>query len=330
MFLQLSMLLFAVQWLGSPLQLIAFPPAGILKAILSCLLFTAIIIISVIPAMSREWKTYIKSLIVCALIQQVFLFFTFLLPGVGLLITIIYHIVLIIISKKLPVSFTNAVKTGILFFILWFAGINYLLGIFILTDPRGVLSGDLYFQPADWAILVIFIAALARTIYHITVNLKPQKNIDQDINEGTLNAEKEKREKKTLIPALALSALALAASAFIQFPWQQQAVNDLKAGFAAAEAGDYESAKITAQKYYNEKKILHNGDVFYLNGLVKENESPQEAVQYFIKAAAWYKNHNSLVSENYRADAQSRIASIYEEENTGFFKRVWNNLKNIF
>ena len=308
MFLQISTLLFAVQWLGSPWMLSSSSHPGIWKAIVSCLFFTAVIIISVIPAMNREWKTYIKSLIVCALLQLVFMFFTFILPGIGLAITIIYNIVLFIISKKLPVSFTNKIKTGIVFFILWFAGINHLLGIFILTDPRGVWSGDLYFQITDWVILLVFIAALAITVYQIKTNL-PVK-------------------KKIMIPVVLVSVIALTASVFIKLPWQHQAADDLKAAFAAMERNDYDSAQAAAQKYYNEKKILHNGDVFYLNGLLNEEKSPQQAMQLFKDAASWYKNHDSLVSKNYLADSQHRISMIYMNETPPDYYRAKNAAEN--
>jgi len=307
MFLLISTFLFSIQWLGSPWQL------GILKTIVSCMFFITIIIISIVPAMNREWKTYIKSIIVCALLQLVFMFFTFILPGVGLLIMIIYNIILYIISKKLPVSFTNNIKTGILFIILWFAGINHFLGNYILTDPRGVWSGDLYFQLTDWVILLIFIAALIRTIYHIKTNFLETPDSQTDDNQ--INAEKKAHEKKTLIPVLIASVSALALSAFIPLPWQIQAGKDLKAGFAAFEANDLEGAQLIAQKYYNDKKILHNGDVFYLNGLVNEEESPKKAAQFFLSAASWYKNHKSLVSQSYHSDSQVRLILIYMNSN---------------
>jgi len=317
MFLLLAFLLFAVQWLGSPWQL------GVWKAILSCMLFMGIIIISLIPAMSREWRTYIKSILVCAAFQFVFLFFNFILPGVGFAITIIYNIVLIIISKKLPVSFTNNVKAGILFFILWFAGINHLLGIFLLTDPRGVWSGDLYFSVTDWAILAIFIAALVRNFYHIKTN-----SVMLNLKEDDISAGLQKREKKTLIPILIASVLLITLSLFIKLPWEKQAAEDLNAAFKAYTANDLETAAKYAGKYYTDAKILYNGDVFYLNGLIKEaGGSPQDAVSYYKKAVNWYKNHKSLVSKNHPADAQFRLANLTSEEEAGFFKRLWQNIK---
>jgi len=317
MFLLFSFLLFAIQWLGSPWQL------GAGKAILSCMLFMGIIILSLIPAMSREWRTYIKSILVCAALQFVFIFFNFILPGIGLVITIIYNIILIIISKKLPVSFTNNVKVGLLFFILWFIGINHLLGLFLLTDPRGVWSGDLYFSVTDWIILAVFTAALIRNFYHIKTN-----SVMLNLMEDDKSAGLQKREKKTLLPVLLASVLLITLSIFLKLPWEKQAIEDLNAAFTAYAANDLETASKCAGKYYNDSKILYNGDVFYLNGLIKEaGGSPQDAVSFYKKAVSWYKNHKSWVSDNNPSDARLRLANLSGEEDAGFFKRLWRNIK---
>jgi hypothetical protein len=205
------------------------------------------------------------------------------------------------------VSFTTQIKTGIVFFILWFAGINHLLGLFILTDPPGAWSGDLYFQLTDWAILLVFITALSMTIYQIKFNSSPSKKI-------------------TVLVFL-ISAAVIAVSAFIQLPWQKQAAIDLKNGFAEIEADNFESAREIAEKYYNEKKTLNNGDVFYLNGLLSERSSPQEAAAFFSRAASWYKNHASLVSQDFPAEAAEKLAQYKKDENPGLIKRLWDSLR---
>ncbi|MCL2230306.1 MAG: hypothetical protein FWC01_04370 [Treponema sp.] len=331
MFLQISTLIFAVQWLGSPFQL------GLLKAFLSCFFFLTMIILSIVPAMSREWRMYIRSFIVCALLQLLFLFLNFVLPGIGLVMTIIYNIVLFFISKKLPVSFTNNIKSGLIFFVLWFMGINHLLGSFLLSDPRGVWSGDIYFSAADWVILAIFLCAIARTIYHIASSGKILETAETQENEKAqytqdlkYSSDLQKREKKTLLPVLAVSAILLIISAFVKLPWEAQAVNDLRTGFAAINENNIEEAEKIAVKYYNDKAYLFNGDVFYLNARLKEIESQKDAIQFYIRAVNWYKNHKSWVSQDYHEEAKQRLAQIYTEENIGFFGRLWRNIRARF
>jgi len=337
MFLQISTLIFALQWLGSPLQL------GIWKAFLSCIFFLAMIILSIVPAMSREWRMYIRSFIVCAMLQVLFLFLNFILPGVGLMMTIIYNIVLFFISKRLPVSFTSHIKSGLIFFVLWFIGLNHILGNFLLSDPRGVWSGDIYFSVTDWVILAIFICALARTIYHIISNNKLLETAEIQENEKEqytqdlkFNTDLQKREKKTLLPILAVSAVLLIISSFIKLPWEAQAVNDIKTGFAAINENNIKEAEKIAAKYYNEKTYLYNGDVFYLNARLKEMEMPRDekstkaAISFYIRAVNWYKSHKSWVSQDYREEAQQRLSQIYTEEKIGFFGRLWRNISSRF
>lgn len=335
MFLQLTTLLFAVQWLGSPYQL------GALKAVFACILFLFIILVSTIPSFLREWRNYLKYIIISLLIQLVCLALNFLLPGLGLVITIIYNIVLIIVSRFIPVSFIQNMGIGFILFLLWFAGINHFLGNFILKDPRGVWSGDLYFTFTDWVILATFIAAFARTVYHIKLNfmeqasknrieadeplIKPEKNkfaglfnkgfgISKNIlskNAQNVNKNLMARENKTLIPVFLISVFILIISALIPPLWQRRAVNDLRTGFTAAANNDYSTARVIAEKYYNDKKILYNGDVFFLNGLVEEKESPQAAIKFFTKAGDWYEHHKSWISQSYRGESYYRLTVLY-------------------
>jgi hypothetical protein len=160
-YLQLTTLFLAVQWLGSPWQL------GLWKAVVASIFFLSMIFLSVLPAMFREWGNVKKRILIFALLQILCIIFNFLLtPVVGFIISFIVNLVYIF----MPVTFYKYLGTGFLIFFSWFIGINHLLGNFLLTDPRGVWSGDSYLTITDWAILGVFIIALARTVYHIVIS----------------------------------------------------------------------------------------------------------------------------------------------------------------
>lgn len=140
----------------------------------------------------------------------------------------------------------------------------------------------------------------------------------------------KKREKKTLIPIFLASALLIVISLFIKLPWEKQAKENLNTAFTAYAANDLETAAKYAGKYYNDAKILYNGDVFYLNGLIKEaDNAPQSAAEFYKKAVNWYKNHKSWVSDDLPAQARQRLTQITSSEESGFFKRLWRNIKSI-
>jgi len=317
MFLQLALLAFAVQWIGSPWQ---FSAAG---AVISCAFFIVTIIVSTLPALFREWENIKSALAVYIIIQIVCLVLSVLIPGIGQILAIAFNIYLLL----RPVSFYNNIGSGFIFFFLWFLGLNSILSYFILTDPRGIFSGDLYFSAADWVILAVFIAAFVRAVYHLIINFRlsffktktsgadnSSEKITEDIlqkSSDDINTVLQKKEITTLAPLLLISVIAAVISLFIQPSWQKQAINDLNAGFTAAENNDFNTAENIAKKYYNEKKILYNGDVFFLNALVSESLSSEEAMQFYVKAASWYDNHKSIINESFPADAYYRLAAIY-------------------
>ena len=335
MLLQLSLLAFAVYWMGSPWQL------GGLKAFLACLFFILIIFLSSLPALFREWGNIKNALKVYIVIQIVCLVLSVVLPGIGQILAIVFNVYLM----TRPVSFYKNIGFGFALFFIWFAGLNNLLGIFLLEDPRGVFSGNLYLTATSWVILVVFLAAITRTVYHTWINyktvfLKPA-SASVNTNTGnsgiienllpkdsqTDNAALQKKERKTSIPFFLAAAAAIVISLFIQPSWKAIAVSDLKIAFNAIDNNDYETARTIAAKYYNDKKILYNGDVFYLNGLVIEIDSPQEAKIFYNKAASWYDNHSSLVNEMFHVQITEHVSRFEEQEKIGVFRRLWNNYR---
>jgi len=330
MFLQLALLSFAVQWLGSPWQL------GPGKAILACLLFIIVIFLSAMPAMYREWGNIKSALLIYIVIQILCLILCIFIPGIGQVFAILFNIYLMF----RPVSFYKNIGSGFIIFFIWFIGLNHILGRFILTDPRGVFSGNLYLSATSWVILIIFIAAIVRAVYHAIISfkvsfLKPdtenkdnKSNIVEDIikkDTQTDNAALQKKEKKTLFPLLIVSVIAIAVSLLFQPSWRGQAINDLKNAFAAVSNNDYKTAQTIAEKYHNEKKILYNGDVFYLNALVAGTQ--QETVQFYNKAANWYDNHSSWINEDYHGQVYYRLSMIYLNENPPDYYRARNAIE---
>jgi hypothetical protein len=423
--------MFAIQWLGSPWQL------GGTKAVIACLFFIAMIILSVLPAMFREWGNVKKRMLLFALVQIICLVLGVIFPGIGQVITFIYNIILIC----LPVSFYKYAGTGSIIFFLWLIGLNNILGNFMLIDPRGVWSGDLYLTMTDWVILGVFIIALARAIYHIVISypifkgyerlsisyildmakspnrssfseklasdikqdLENIKNGIKDSTRNTLieatnsaitdavnnlsksgktspeelkdsiknavvettnalssdikdtvilasqdqimqaidyrfgnavkllfsntqlsNEELKRKERKTLIPIFLISIIAIIVSTFIKPAWYQESIDDLNKGFTAVSNDDLKTAIAIAKKYYSDEKILYNGDVFFLNGLVEEKEAPQTAIQHYRNASDWYKNHKSLVSENHYGASLYRLALAYANNTNPDFYQARN------
>jgi len=221
MFLQLALLAFAVQWFGSPWQL------GAGKAFLACLLFIVIVFLSALPALFREWGNIKSALKVYAIIQLVCLVFAVLIPGIGQILAIVFNIFLM----TRPVSFYKYLGFGFILFFLWFIGLNNILGLFLIADPRGVLSGKLYITATTWVILGIFIGAIVRAVYHARTSYKivflSPKDTDDKNNSGiieshlpqasqTLNVALLKKEKKTFIIFFFVSFIAVFVSLFIQ------------------------------------------------------------------------------------------------------------------
>ena len=364
MFLQLALLSFAVQWIGSPWQM------GIGKALLACIFFIAVIIISALPSLFREWGNIKGALLINIIIQIVVLILSVLIPGIGQILALAFNIYLLF----RPVSFYKNIGFGFILFFLWLIGLNNILGLFLLTDPRGVLTGDLYFSVTDFVLFAVFLAALVRAVYHAVISsrqMNRQKLLTEEAQAS--NAELQKKEKKTMIPLFFISLALITISIFIPLPWQKQAKNDLSAGFNAIAQSNFDTAKIIAGKYYNEIKILYNGDVFYLNAMVNEDSNPIEAVYFYNKAASWYDNHKSWISEDFHSEAYYRLSLMYisldppdyykatnsidkaikvnpeneryhalqtqikeqktkfeEQEKIGFFKRIWNRVKARF
>jgi hypothetical protein len=306
MFLQLATLLFAIQWLGSPWQL------GGTKGTQAAILFFIMVIISLLPSLIKDWDNIKNRLFFFAIIQIACLFFPPAIP-IGIIINIVYFF--------FPVAFYKFAALGFLFFLSWLLGLNNVLGKYILTDPRGVWSGDSYFTVTDWVILVIFIVAFIRTVYHILL-LTVFK--DSMLSVGILGSE-----KTTFITVFIISAIVLFISARMEPSWQQQAINDLGTGFAAIEENNYEIAKNIAEKYYNDEKILYNGDVFYLNGLVSEKESPGFAVQYYKNAVDWYKNHDSWISPDYYEDSLYRLSLAYINDIPPDYYKAGNTIEQL-
>jgi len=437
MFLQLATLLFAVQWIGSPWQFDGWKTAAV------CLFFLCMVVLSVLPAMFREWGNIKKRLLFYAIMQILCLVLSVLLPGIGQVLTFIFNIILIC----LPVSFYKFAGTGFFIFFFWLFGLNRILGNSILTDPRGVLSGDIYFTVTDWVIAGIFITAFIRNIYHViisypvfkkynsydisylsnianssdgaslkknlindaeqeaenfktSITYEVKENINNNLEDaaktiignavapsgsGNNNSGKKmngikntitettdsaynnivdpairstqdqikqaidsrvggvknlflsntqfsndqlkEKEKKTLRPVFIISVIAIIISLFIQPSWKQQSIDDLNAGFSAIAKEDYAAARTIAEKYYNEEKILYNGDVFYLNGLVAETDSPTIALQHYKNAADWYKNHKSAVSQNNRKDSLYRLSTMYMNDTPPDYYRARNAIE---
>jgi hypothetical protein len=175
MFLQLATFLLAIQWLGAPWQL------GAWKNILAVLFFLGMVVLSCVPTFFREYGNAKKRILFWAIGQIIVTLLGIFLPGIGTIINLIFQIVCLF----MPITFIRKCGVGMLLFLVWFAGINYLLGLFILEDPRGIFSGDLYFSFMDWAILGVFILALARSIYHLAKNFptfKLYNSKDYDIS----------------------------------------------------------------------------------------------------------------------------------------------------
>ena len=358
MFLQLALLSFAVQWLGSPWQL------GLVNGFLACSFFIIIVVLSSLPAMFREWGNIKSALLVHLIIQLVCLILTVVLPGIGKILAFAFNVYLFFH----PVSFYKTIGNGFIFFFAWFIGLNNILGKFILQDPRGVFTGDLYLTLTDWVILAIFIAAIVRTIYHIITNfrygfldtfrtakkeslidslskdtltedtqsdsydastLNPIEIIKNDVigdKSQTINQTLRKKEKKTLFPIFIASVVLITISIFIVPSWKKQAISDLKTGFIAVSSNNYIKAGAIANKYYNDKKILHNGDVFYLNGLVNEPDNPDEAIQFHIKAANWYDNHKSWINEDFNTESYYRLSLLYLEKDPPDYYKAKNTI----
>jgi tetratricopeptide (TPR) repeat protein len=338
MFLQLAILAFAVQWFGSPWQL------GLGRAILTSLFFILIVIISSLPAMFREWGNIKSALKVYIIIQIICLTLSVLIPGIGQIFAIIFNVFLFF----RPVSFYKNIGFGFILFFAWFIGLNNILANFILTDPRGVLSGDLFLTVTDWVILAVFIAALARTIYHIIINYRlgflqtansqetdkqpsdlleiqnPIGIIEDTLKKDTqtINQTLQKKERKTLFPLFLSSLVLIIVSTFITPSWQKQAIMDLNKGFLAVSQNDFYTAGIIANNYYNDKRILYNGDVFFLNGLINETDNPQEALQFFIRAADWYDSHKSWISDDHHGESNYRLALMYLNNNPPDYYRA--------
>ena len=298
-----------------------------------------------------------------------------LLELLGPIISIIFpaaSFVFLVINLILLFTPMRYIGTGFLFFFLWFIGLNHFLGNFLLTDPRGVWSGDLYLTMTDHVILVIFFIALVRTVYHIIISyptfkkyesydisfiqklnrsLRNKKGIgykeDRLIEDGIEKGKKTikdaaellrsdpkledefhiEKEKQTLTPILIISVIFIIISLFIKPAWRQQAIDDLKNGFAAVNENNIETARSIAVKYYNTKKILNTGDVFYLNGLVEETESRQTAIEFLIKAVNWYDHHKSWISQNYHGDSYYNLSLMYMNGNYFDYYKAGNAIK---
>jgi len=300
MFLQLALISFAVQWLGSVWQL------GLGKAIFACLFFIIVIIISALPAMIREWGNIKSAIIVYIIIQLVCLILSLLIPGIGQILAIAFNIFLI----SRPVTFYKNIGFGFILFFLWFIGLNSILGLFLLTDERGVFSGDLYFSALDWVILIVFLAALARAVYHTVIayktvflhNSKSSDNEHTGIIEKNLlndtqkiNEELQEKEKKTLIPVLLVSLALIIISIIIQPPWKLhgEVFYDLSIQYLNAAPPDYYKAKIAAEKAVR----IDSGSLNYKELLSQINE---------------------------------HVSKFEEDEKIGFFKRFWNMMRARF
>ena len=320
MLLQLALVSFAVLWIGSPWQL------SVGQAILSSLFFILIIFLSALPALFREWGNLKSALKIYIMIQILCLILSVLLPGIGQILSIMFNIYLM----TRPVSFYKNIGFGFILFSVWFAGLNRILGIFLLEDQRGFLSGNSYILPIAWVILVIFLVAIVRAIYHAFINYKtvflkpeaPAEKTNSGIIETHFNKTTQednslltKKEKKTGFPFFLVTVIAVIISLNIQPAWRIIAINDLNFAFNAIENNDYETASFYASKYYNENKILFSGDVFYLNALVSEvasqEDSSQNALEFYQKAAAWYDSHSSWTNKDFHGQTHFRLAILY-------------------
>jgi len=288
--------------------------------------------------MFREWGNIKNALVIYIIIQLVCVILSILLPGIGQILAIAFNIYLFF----RPVSFYKNISTGFILFFLWIIGLNRILGNFILEDPRGVLTGDVFITVTDWVILVLLIIAFVRAIYHAIINyrfvfLNPD-NIDKEkynLLEGTFKDDSQvcnkfltKKEGKTGKLLLLISVIAVVISLQIQPGWQKQAINDLNAAFSAIAGNDLETARSIAQKYYNDERFLFNGDVFFLNAIVREEQEPLEAIRFFIRASSWYDNHRSWISEDFHGESYYRLSKMYLNSNPPDFYRARNAIQN--
>ncbi|MCL2412035.1 MAG: hypothetical protein FWC97_10380 [Treponema sp.] len=337
MLLQLALFSFAILWVGSPWQL------SFGAAFLACLFFAAMIVVSALPAMFREWGNIKNALVIYIIIQAVCLVLAVVLPGIGQILAIAFNVYLFF----RPVSFYKNIGSGFIFFFLWFIGINNVLGNFILEDPRGVFGGNVFLSAVDWVILVLFIAAFARALYHTIVNYRYifvfksaykvgcQKDENMGIIEKTLlndaqddNSFLTKKEKKTGFPLFLIAVFLVVISLFIQPSWKKQVIDDLNAAFTALSNNDFTTARVVAQRYYNEDRFLFNGDVFFLNGIVHEEKAPQNAIQFFTRAADWYDNHNSWICETFHGEVYYRLSLLHFNSNPPDYYRARIAIQN--
>jgi hypothetical protein len=429
MFLQLMTLLVAVQWLGAPWQL------GWGKGILAVFFFYAMIGVSIIPSMFREWGNFKKNLVVCCIIQLGFSLLNFIIPG-AILMGLGINLILCFVFT----GFVRKVVIGFSLFIVWFAGINYLLGLNILEDPRGYFSGDVFLTFTDWALLAGFFLALLRAIYHGKTNYyvfvryeskeydistllaltasatiasagfsvgqeerankmankilfkqakKTAKNIPDDVqgeikgavqeslkqsleavigkdavgqissiaqidalnpevkaalevtfketfggalrlfreNTNTVNLALQRRERKTFAPVMLCSIVLLGVSFFIKPQWKAEAIEQLATGYSCYADGDREAADKIASIYYNDERILYNGDVFLLKGMTTLDAAPDEASPLFNKAAQWFDHHKSWINSNHHGEAYYYLAQSYTQITKPNYKKASKALK---